>query len=73
MLSYTRASSEPEFKLFPNACIAKPAANSQKFLANSMTTQEIAVHTLLQTMLLFLPSKSATAPDGISNKILVAW
>ena len=73
MLSYTSASSEPEFKLFPSACTAKLTANHPKLFENSMITQETAMQRLLKTMQRFLPHRSADAPEGISHTMLVAW
>jgi len=73
ILLYTRASSDPELKLFPNACMIKLNANRPKLLENSIIIQETAMHILLKTMLLFLPRRSATAPEGISKSMLVAW
>lgn len=73
MLSYTSASSEPEFKLFPSACTAKLTANHPKLFENSMITQETAMQRLLKIMQRFLPHRSAAAPEGISHTMLVAW
>ncbi len=72
MLSNTSASSDPELRLFPNDWIANPSANSQKLLEKSMMTHDTAMQILLRIMLFFLPIRSATAPEGISNTMLVA-
>ena len=51
----------------------KPIGFRQWVVHKSITTHETAMQSLPRTMLFFLPSKSATAPEGISNIMPVAW